>query len=147
MATSVQRYFQAGLAPATQKTYSTAMNRYKCYKCMITDPFPVSELLLCSFAAYLADEGRIVITYPQAGSGRDQPAPIAQHFEGRVWESLEAIGLLCRPQLPHWSCHDSRSCRVRGLHHPEDGSVEQLSVFDVYSHPEGPARFGSEGTN
>ena len=56
---SVQRYFQAGLAPATQKTYSTAMNRFNnfCVKCMITDPFPVSELLLCSFAAYLADEG------------------------------------------------------------------------------------------
>ena len=59
METSVQRYFQAGLAPSTQCTYITAMKRFNeyCVVSNICDPLPVTEMLLCSFAAYLADQG------------------------------------------------------------------------------------------
>ena len=59
MAPSVQRYFQAGLAPSTQRTYAGALRRFHafCTHINVYDPFPVSELLLCSFAAYLADQG------------------------------------------------------------------------------------------
>ena len=59
MAPSVQRYFQQGLAPSTQKTYGAAMKRFHnfCVRFAILNPFPVSEMLLCSFAAFLADEG------------------------------------------------------------------------------------------
>ena len=59
LAPSVHRYFQAGLAPSTHKTYQTAMKRFDtyCTRYSINDPFPVNEMLLCSFAAYLADEG------------------------------------------------------------------------------------------
>ncbi len=32
------------------------MKRFDSY-CTVFDPFPVTEILLCSFAAYLADEG------------------------------------------------------------------------------------------
>ena len=59
MAPSVQRSFQAGLAPSTQRTYAGALRRFHafCTHINVYDPFPVSELLLCSFAAYLADQG------------------------------------------------------------------------------------------
>jgi hypothetical protein len=56
--TSVQGYFQHGLAPSTQKMYSSAMKRFHtfCATYTVTTPFPLSEHLLCSFAAYLADQ-------------------------------------------------------------------------------------------
>ena len=58
LAPSVQRYFQAGLAPATHKTYHAAMKRFHnfCIKYSIANPFPVSEKILYSFATYLADD-------------------------------------------------------------------------------------------
>ena len=58
MAASVQQYFQAGLAPSTQKSYQAAMRRfYKfCTTYSINTPFPLSEQLLCSYAAFLADQ-------------------------------------------------------------------------------------------
>lgn len=48
-----------GLADSTQKTYRAASKRFNdfCIKFNINTPFPVSERLLCSFAAYLADDG------------------------------------------------------------------------------------------
>ena len=56
---SVQQYFQAGLAPSTQKSYQGAIRRfYKfCTTYSINTPFPLSEQLLCSYAAFLADQG------------------------------------------------------------------------------------------
>ena len=56
---SVQKYFQLGLAPSTQKTYHAAMKRFHSFCCCfnVTNPFPVTEQLLCSFVAYLADDG------------------------------------------------------------------------------------------
>lgn len=59
MAASVQRYFQEGLAPSTRRTYGAAMNRFNnfCTHFSIHTPFPVTEPRLCSFAAYLADQG------------------------------------------------------------------------------------------
>ena len=56
MAPSVQL---AGLAPFPLKSYHTAMKRFGnfCVKFNVLNPFPVNETLLCSFAAYLADEG------------------------------------------------------------------------------------------
>lgn len=59
MAPSVQCYFRQGLAPTTQKTYGAALKRFHafCVKYNVLTPFPVSEQLLCCFAAHLADEG------------------------------------------------------------------------------------------
>ena len=59
MAPAVQRYFQQGLAPSTQRTYGAAMRRFYaiCTHFNITSPFPVTEHLLCCFAAFLADQG------------------------------------------------------------------------------------------
>ena len=58
-ATSVQQYFQEGLAHSTRKSYQAAMRRfYKfCTTYSINTPFPLSEQLLCSYAAFLADQG------------------------------------------------------------------------------------------
>jgi len=57
MAPAVQRYFQEGLATSTHGVYNSAMKRFTafCEHYRVTDPFPVSEFLLCAFAAYLAD--------------------------------------------------------------------------------------------
>ena len=65
MAPSVQRYFQQGLASSTHKIYGVAMKRFHafCVHFSVLNPFPVSEMLLCSFAAFLADEGLV----PQTG--------------------------------------------------------------------------------
>ena len=59
MAPAVQRYFQEGLAASTRWTYEAAMRRFHsfCTLFCIHAPFPVTEQLLCSFAAYLADQG------------------------------------------------------------------------------------------
>ncbi len=59
MAPSVQRYFHHGLAPSTQKTYQAVMKRFHafCTRYNVGTPFPVTEHLLCCFAASLADQG------------------------------------------------------------------------------------------
>lgn len=59
MEESVRGYFQAGLAPATHKTYQAALKRFHefCTRYNILNPFPMTEQTLCYFAAYLADKG------------------------------------------------------------------------------------------
>ena len=59
LAPSVQQYLQHGLAPSTQKSYQAAMKRFRsfCGVYNIFTPFSVTEQLLCSFAAFLADQG------------------------------------------------------------------------------------------
>ena len=58
LAPSVQRYFQSGLAPSTQATYKAATKRFYlfCIAYNVFSPFPLTEQLLCSFAAFLADQ-------------------------------------------------------------------------------------------
>ena len=59
LAPSAQRYFQAGLASSTQRTYSSALRRFHafCDNYRVFNPFPVTEHLVCCFMAYLADQG------------------------------------------------------------------------------------------
>ena len=55
LAPAVQFYFQEGLAPSTRHTYGSAMKKINafCTRYTISDPFPVTEHLLCCFAAYV----------------------------------------------------------------------------------------------
>ena len=59
MAPAVQAYFGQGLASSTRKSYQAASNRFHQFCCRfnISSPFPVTEQILCCFAAYLADAG------------------------------------------------------------------------------------------
>ena len=59
MAPSVRRYFREGLAPSTRQSYDSASKRFHtfCTLYNIMSPFPVTEHLLCCFAAHLVDEG------------------------------------------------------------------------------------------
>ena len=59
MAPLVQSYFRQGLAPSTQRTYDAALRQFHafCMRYHADTPFPVSEYLLCCFAAHLANEG------------------------------------------------------------------------------------------
>ena len=59
MAPAVQCYFQDGLAPSTRRTYDSRMRNFGtfCEHYHVTDPFPVSEFLICAFTAYMADSG------------------------------------------------------------------------------------------
>ena len=59
MAASVQTYPSQGLAPATQRSYSTAMRWFHgfCIQFTVDSPFPVTEFMMCSLAANLADAG------------------------------------------------------------------------------------------
>ena len=59
LAPAVQRYFQEGLAPSTWRVYGSAMKKFKtfCLRYNVPDPFPVTEHLLCCFAAFMANEG------------------------------------------------------------------------------------------
>ena len=59
LAPSVQHYFQEGLAPSTRRSYDSAMKKFStfCDRFQVSDPFPVTEHLLCSFAAFMADSG------------------------------------------------------------------------------------------
>ena len=52
----VQEYCSLGITPSTKKSYKSAYNQF-CHFCsqfQIISPFPVSEALLCYFAAFLA---------------------------------------------------------------------------------------------
>ena len=97
---SVQHYFQHSLAPSTQRTYNAAMKRFHtfCVTYNVLNPFPLTEYLFCSFAAYLTDQTlapqtikshlsalrnmhlprppwsqrTVLFTTSQTGSGRDQ---------------------------------------------------------------------------
>jgi hypothetical protein len=59
MAPSAQSYYRQGLAESTQKSYRAAMKCFQgfCEPFNVSTPFPVMEYTLCSFAAYLADQG------------------------------------------------------------------------------------------
>ena len=51
--------FSGTLPPSTRRSYDSAMRRFSgfcnCYQ--VPTPFPVTEMLLCSFAAFLAEDG------------------------------------------------------------------------------------------
>ena len=53
----MERYFRSALAPNTQRTYSSAQNRYLQF-CTKTNlpPLPVLERQLCQFAVHLAQD-------------------------------------------------------------------------------------------
>ena len=55
----VASYTSAGIAASTRKAYNSAHKRFHsfCIHFSIGNPFPVSESLLCYFAAFLAREG------------------------------------------------------------------------------------------
>ena len=59
MAPAGQQYFLHELAPSTRHSYESAMRGFGgfCERFSIADPFPVTEPLLCSFAAFFADSG------------------------------------------------------------------------------------------
>ena len=55
---AVQRYFAAGLMPATHKTYLSAEKRYLNFcKSFSIVPLPTSEGILCYFVACLGQQG------------------------------------------------------------------------------------------
>lgn len=58
MAESVQRYYKEGLASSTLRSHQAALKRFHsfCVSYNINSPFQVSENILCSYAAYLADQ-------------------------------------------------------------------------------------------
>ena len=65
---AVQRYFHQGLAQSTRRTYSAAMKQFHlmCTNFNISNSFPVSEQMLCRFAAYLADAHQTIKSYLSA---------------------------------------------------------------------------------
>ena len=56
---SVRLFFNKGIAASTQRAYSSALNRYTafCSTFNINQPFPLSEQVLCYFAAHLSAQG------------------------------------------------------------------------------------------
>ena len=66
---SLQGYFHSGLAPSTHRSYDCALRRFNsfCMQYNVSDPFPVTEKLLCYFSTKLADDGLApqTITSPQ----------------------------------------------------------------------------------
>ena len=48
-------YFQQGLAPSTRRSYQAAYKRFHsfCVSFNVTQPFPITEQLLCSYATHL----------------------------------------------------------------------------------------------
>ena len=77
LASPVRRYFQEGVAPLTRRTYDSATKQLFgfCWKYNIQNPFPVTESLLCSFTAHLADEG----LSPQTGKSKVIPGWSLEH--------------------------------------------------------------------
>ena len=108
---AVQRYFAAGLAPATHKTYQSAEHRYLefCGSFSLV-PLPTSESILCYFAACLGQQGLALRTYLsgvrqlQIAYGWNDPS--IDHMP-RLRQVLKGIKIECgkkgkpsRPRLP-----------------------------------------------
>ena len=57
--TSVQTYFEHGLAASTRRTYQAGITKFVnfCDMFNITNPLPVSQSVLCLFISYLASSG------------------------------------------------------------------------------------------
>ena len=55
---AVQYYCGKSIAPSTQQTYQSALNRFYAFCSLfnVTTPFPVSEEILCYFSSYLATQ-------------------------------------------------------------------------------------------
>ena len=58
LSTSVEFYFQQGLAPTSHQIYNAAHKQFYrfCIQFNLSHPFPVTENILCSFASFLADK-------------------------------------------------------------------------------------------
>ena len=56
---AVERFLGSGIAPSTRSMYKSAQRRYSnfCIKYGIQDPYPLREDRLCSYVAFLAEEG------------------------------------------------------------------------------------------
>ena len=56
---AVHQFCTLGVAPSTSRVYRSALSRFAsfCTKYNVPRPFPVDELLLCSFITALAGEG------------------------------------------------------------------------------------------
>ena len=56
---SVQFYCRQGIAESTQRTYKAGIKRFHafCTHYQVYNPLPVTELLLCQFSAFLANQG------------------------------------------------------------------------------------------
>ncbi len=58
LAPALRKYFHAGLAASTHRTYSAGLRKFYefCSIYNLTTPFPISELHLCYFVAFLAEQ-------------------------------------------------------------------------------------------
>ena len=111
---AVQRYFAAGLAPATHKTYQSAERRYLefCGSFSLV-PLPTSESILCYFAACLGQQGlahtsirtylsgvrQLQIAYGWNDPGIDHMPRLRQVLKGIKIECGKK-GKPSRPRLP-----------------------------------------------
>ena len=84
---AVQHYFKQGVAQSTLKTYSAAWKKFNqfCTVHNVTISFPISQSVLCYFAAYLGEQGlsyQTIQTYLsgvrflQIGKGLLEPDPM-----------------------------------------------------------------------
>lgn len=97
-------YCERGIAESTHRTYGSGLNRFLalCHAINIQQPFPVSEVLLCYFAAILAQRGLA-------------PATIRTYLAA-VWYAQVVRGFPepCRHfTLPRLHLVQDGACRVR----------------------------------
>jgi len=116
LAPAVQRYFQEGLAVSTRWSYYTATKSFLtfCSIFAIHTPFPNTEQLLCSFAAYLTDQGlasqtmksylaavrntHISLRFPDP---KDKSSlPILKRVQAGIQRVRSEAALPARPRLP-----------------------------------------------
>ena len=139
MAPSIQRYFQEGLAPSTHRTYSAALKRFHkfCVQYSVMNPFPVTEHLLCCFAAFLADQ----CLAPQTGQSYST-----------VFKLVCGPHPLCPPQLTHLM-HSPRSsplpfpciiCTKPKNRWSRPGDEARTGPENQWSRPGNEARTGPE---
>ena len=71
---SVQSYLMRALAPRTLQSYRSAIHTYLvfCHSFGVPSPFPLSELVLCRFVAFLGSKGLTYALYP----GISQCSPV-----------------------------------------------------------------------
>ena len=92
----VQFYFSKGLASSTQRTYRAGQNRFLkfCQENNVSTPLPLSEDLLCSFVAVLADQGlrhRSVKVYLSALRFMQIQAGLKDPFAHVAWPRLDYV--------------------------------------------------------
>jgi len=140
---SVQQYFEGGLASSTLKTYRSGVSKVMlfCAKFGVSNPFPISQALLCYYVAYLTNNGLAyqtiktylaAIRHVQIVQGLPEPKQYASMPKLKVVEKgVRKIRALDKPSRPHLPITPAILRQIRALWSPKSRDFTHIMLWAV----------------